>query len=82
MAEGDKIRLPQERQELAGLDAAALRVRLDEEKRRLWNYRFELGKRQLDNTTAIRMTRKRIARIHTYLRRVEQAATTATTENQ
>ena len=76
MAEGDtKVRVGRERDELAGLDAAALRARLDEEKRRLWNYRFQLGKRQLENTAAIRVTRKRIARIHTYLSQREAAGT-------
>ena len=82
MAEGDKVRVRQEREDLAGLDAAALRVRLDQEKRRLWNYRFQLGKRQLENTAAIGATRKRIARIQTYLRRREIEATAAATENQ
>ena len=83
MAEGDaKVRVGQERDELAGLDAAALRARLDEEKKRLWNFRFQLGKRQLENTAALRATRKRIARIHTYLGRREREAATAATENQ
>jgi large subunit ribosomal protein L29 len=68
MADGDKVRVRQEREALAALDAAGLRARLDEEKRRLWNYRFQLGKRQLENTAAIGTTRKRIARINTYLR--------------
>ncbi len=76
MAEGDaKVRVGQERDELAGLDVAALRARLDEEKKRLWNFRFQLGKRQLENTAAIRTTRKRIARIHTYLSQREAAGT-------
>lgn len=72
MAEG-KVRLADERQELAGLDNDGLRARLDEEKRRLWNYRFNLGKRQLENTADIAKTRKRIARIHTYLRQREMS---------
>jgi ribosomal protein L29 len=71
MADGDRGRIAQERNELAALDAAGLRARLDEEKKRLWNYRFQLGKRQLENTAAIAATRKRIARIHTYLRALE-----------
>ncbi len=70
MAEG-KVRLADERKELSGLDAAGLAARLDEEKRRLWNARFTLGKRQLENTADIAKTRKRIARIHTYLRVLE-----------
>jgi ribosomal protein L29 len=71
MAEGDKVRVQDERNELSGLDAPALRARLDAEKKRLWTYRFSLGKRQLENTAAISATRKRIARIHTYLRALE-----------
>ena len=76
MADGDKVRVRQEREELAALDAAGLRARLDEEKKRLWNYRFQLGKRQLENTAAIGATRKRIARIHTYLRKLEAGTET------
>ncbi len=77
MAEADnsKVRVRQERDDLAGLDAPALRARLDEEKKRLWNFRFQLGKRQLENTAALRATRKRIARIHTYLSQREAAGT-------
>lgn len=71
MADGDKVRLTQERQELAALDAAGLKARLDEEKKRMWNYKFQQGKRQLENTAALTATRKRIARIHTYLRALE-----------
>lgn len=62
-----------ERQELVGLDAAALRARLDEEKKKLWTNRFNLGKRQLTNTAEIRKSRKRIARIMTYLGQSESA---------
>ena len=71
MADGDRMRVRQEREELAALDEAGLRTRLDDEKKRLWNYRFQLGKRQLENTAAISATRKRIARINTYLRALE-----------
>lgn len=70
MADG-KMKLRQERDELAALDAAGLNARLEEEKKRLWNNRFQLGKRQLENTADIAATRKRIARIHTYLRALE-----------
>ena len=72
MAEGDKVRLSQERSELASLSADELRARLGEEQKRLWNYRFQLGKRQLENTAAIHATRKRIARINTYLNALEK----------
>ena len=71
MAEG-KVRVSEERKEFAQLDAAALLARLDEEKKRLWNYRFSLGKRQLEDTAAMTRTRKRIARIHTYLAALEK----------
>jgi ribosomal protein L29 len=61
----------QEREEFSGLDAAGLKARLDEEKKKQWADRFALGKRQLTNTAEIGKTRKRIARIHTYLRQLE-----------
>ena len=60
-----------ERSEFVGLDAAALHARLDEEKKKMWTDRFALGKRQLDNTSELGKTRKRIARIHTYLTQLE-----------
>ena len=60
-----------DREELAGLDAATLTARLDDEKKRLWTNRFALGKRQLENTSELGKSRKRIARIHTYLRKLE-----------
>lgn len=72
MADESRVRVKQERDELAGLDEAGLRARLDEEKKRLWNHRFQLGKRQLDNTAAIPQTKRRIARINTYLRALEK----------
>jgi ribosomal protein L29 len=61
----------QDREELSGLDTAGLRTRLDEEKKKLWADRFALGKRQLTNTSELGKTRKRIARIQTYLRQLE-----------
>ncbi len=70
MAEG-KTRLADERQELIGLDVAGLLARRDEERRRLFDLRFTLGKRQLENTADIQKTKKRIARINTYLRQLE-----------
>ena len=70
MAEG-KTRLVDERQELAGLDTEGLLARRDEERRRLFDLRFTLGKRQLENTADIQKTKKRIARINTYLRQLE-----------
>ena len=60
-----------EREEFAALDAAGLRERLENEKRSQWTNRFALGKRQLDNTAELNKSRKRIARINTYLRKLE-----------
>jgi ribosomal protein L29 len=61
----------QDREALAGLDAAGLKARLEEEKKKAWTDRFALGKRQLENTSELSKSRKRIARIHTYLRKLE-----------
>jgi ribosomal protein L29 len=61
----------QEREEFSSLDAVGLKARLDEEKKKLWADRFSLGKRQLTNTAELGKTRKRIARIQTYLRQLE-----------
>jgi ribosomal protein L29 len=62
------------REELAALDAAGLTARLEEEKKKLWTDSFALGKRSLTNTAELASTRKRIARIHTYLRALELKA--------
>lgn len=61
----------QEREELAGLDVAALRAQLDESKKQLWQLRFTNGKRQLEKTADLGKTRKRIARINMYLTQKE-----------
>jgi ribosomal protein L29 len=63
----------QEREEFSGLDAAALHQKLDEAKKSLWTNQFELGKRNLQNTAELAKTRKRIARIQTYLKQLELA---------
>ena len=63
----------QEREEFAGLDVVALKERLETEKKALWKLNFDLGKRALVDTAEIGNTKKRIARIHTYLHRLEQA---------
>ena len=60
-----------DREEFAGLDAVALAVKLDEEKKKLWTNKFALGKRQLENTAELGKSRKRIARILTYVRKLE-----------
>ena len=67
----DEKKVKAEREELAGLNADELRERLDAEKRQLWNLRFSQGKRQLENTADLARSRKRIARINTYLRALE-----------
>ena len=67
----ENTKIKAEREELAGLGADKLRERLDAEKRQLWNLRFSQGKRQLENTADLAKSRKRIARINTYLRALE-----------
>jgi ribosomal protein L29 len=62
-----------EREELSGLDAAALNEKLEEAKKKLWTDQFALGKRSLTNTAELSKTRKRIARIQTYLGQLEAA---------
>jgi ribosomal protein L29 len=62
----------QDRNELSGLDAGGLRAQLDLAKRSLWADRFALGKRSLEDTSRLTKTRRRIARIQTYLRQVEK----------
>jgi len=64
-------KVKQERDELAALDAAGLRQRLDEEKKKLWTDTFAHGKRQLQDTSSLSKARKTIARIHTYLHKLE-----------
>ncbi|MDX1932081.1 MAG: 50S ribosomal protein L29 [Capsulimonadales bacterium] len=61
----------QERSEFGELDVATLKERLENEQKALWKLKFDLGKRQLQDTAEISNTRKRIARIHTYLRQLE-----------
>jgi ribosomal protein L29 len=64
-------KVKQEREELAGLDAAGLRQRLEEEKKKLWTNSFAHGKRTLADTASLGKSRKTIARIHTYLHQLE-----------
>lgn len=61
----------QEREELSGLDATALREQLNAARKSLWENRFALGKRQLEKTADLGKTRKRIARILTYMARLD-----------
>ena len=61
----------QEREELTGLDVAALKAQLDAAKKQLWSLRFAGGKRQLEKTADLGNTRRRIARINTYLTQKE-----------
>jgi len=67
----EKTRVQDERNALAVLDAEGLTARLNEEKKKLWTNRFALGKRMLENTAEIGKSRKTIARINTYLRKIE-----------
>jgi ribosomal protein L29 len=62
----------QDRETMAGLDEAGLLALLEETKKKQWQDRFAKGKRQLTNTSEIANTRKRIARILTYLSQLEQ----------
>jgi|GEM_PF-1198362 ribosomal protein L29 len=74
MADGDKkytAVVKAQREEFAGLDRDGLLARLDAEKKALWTLRFTQGKRQLQDTAALAKSRKTIARIHTYLRKLE-----------
>ncbi len=61
-----------EREELGALDAAGLRTQLDEAKKKLWTDSFAHGKRQLEKTAELSKSRKRIARIQTYLTALAQ----------
>ena len=60
-----------DREAFAAMDAAGLRAELENEKKTQWTNRFELGKRQLEKTADLTKSRKRIARINTYLRQLE-----------
>jgi len=60
-----------DREELGNLDATSLQAQLTAARKSLWEARFALGKRQLEKTADIQKTRKRIARIMTYLGRVD-----------
>ena len=64
-----------DRESFAGLDAAGLREQLENEKKTLWTNSFALGKRQLEKTADLKTSRKRIARINTYLRQLELKGT-------
>lgn len=62
-----------EREELSGLSAADLQAQLAAAKRKLWEDSFALGKRQLEKTADLGKTRKRIARIQTYLSKLTES---------
>jgi len=62
-------RAKEERSELSNLDSVALQSELVSARKALWESRFALGKRQLEKTADIQKTRKRIARILTYMGR-------------
>jgi ribosomal protein L29 len=61
----------QEREELIALDTVTLNAKLEETKKQLWTNQFALGKRQFEKTAELAKTRKRIARIQTFLRQKE-----------
>ena len=59
--------------DLRQLSTAELKERLEEARRELFNLRFRLAMRQLDNHRAIPRTKRTIARILTLLRERELA---------
>ncbi len=59
--------------EIRGLKPADLQKRLDETYKELFNLRFRLETRQLENTAEIRKVRRTIARIKTVMRERELA---------
>lgn len=62
--------------EIRAMAPEELAKRLDETYRELFNLRFRLGTRQLENTAELRKVRKDIARLKTVQnsRRIEDAA--------
>lgn len=59
--------------ELRDLEAAELEKRLDDQKQALFNLRFQLEAGQLENHTAVKKTKRDIARINTILREKESS---------
>ena len=67
---------------MADLDVGSLEERLAESKQELFNLRFQNATGALDNTAALKQTRRRIARIITELRTREIAAAEALFRNE
>jgi len=67
---------------MAELDVGSLEERLAESKQELFNLRFQNATGALDNTAALKLTRRRIARIITELRTREIAAAEALYRNE
>ena len=67
---------------MAELDVGSLEERLVESKQELFNLRFQNATGALDNTAALKQTRRRIARIITELRTREIAAAEALFRNE
>jgi len=60
-------------QELREMTRNELQARVDELYQELFNLRFQLATRQLENTERLRQVRRDIARAHTVLREMEQS---------
>ena len=69
--------LKKQREEFAAMDAAALRARLDAEKRTHWTLKFTQGKRMLTDTASLTNSRKTIARLNMYIHQITEAAKVA-----
>ena len=61
--------MPEKFKDIAELTADELRNKLDESKKELFQLRFKLATRQLQNTSKLGEVRHRIAQIHTVLRK-------------
>ncbi len=64
------------------LDVGSLEERLSEAKQELFNLRFQNATGALDNSAALKQTRRQIARINTELRSREIEAAEAMTRNE
>lgn len=62
-------------EELRSQSVADLQARLVDEKKELFNLRFQNATNQLDNTARIREVRKNIARIQTIITQKQMAVT-------
>ena len=60
--------------EFDNLDVAALKARLEETRKELFNLRFKHATRQLESTAAIPATKRRVARILTLIKQKDVGA--------